>query len=87
MEARTEEIRRYKFDELKAEMSAEDALFTGTAAFVLGLTWIDYLRLKKHLELLPEFRVIYKTFATTHLRIVKVEQYKEFLEWRRSRTE
>ena len=80
-------IRRYKFDEIKAEMAEEDALFMGTAAFVIGTTWIDYLRLKKYLEVMPEFRVIYKTFATTKLRIVKIELYEEFLEWRKTRNE
>ncbi len=80
-------IRRYTFDEMKSEMAEEDALFMGTTAFVIGTTWIDYLRLKKYLELMPEFRVIYKTFATTKLRIVKLEQYEEFLEWRKNRNE
>lgn len=82
-----EKIHKYTFDELKEEMSEEDALFKGTAAFVLGTTWIDYQRLKKRLEEMPEFHVIYKTFSTQHLRIVKIDQYNEFLEWRRSRDE
>ena len=78
-----ENIRRYTFDELKAEMSEEDTLFSGTGAFVIGMTWIDYQRLKKQLEDMPEFRVIYKTFSTAHLRIVKKEQFEEFQRWRR----
>ena len=77
-----EKIRRYTFDELKEEMSEEDTLFSGTGAFVIGMTWIDYQRLKKQLEEMPEFRVIYKTFSTAHLRIVKKEQYEEFQKWR-----
>ena len=87
METIPEGIRRYKFEEMKAEMAEEDTLFMGTAAFVIGTTWIDYLRLKKYLEIMPEFRVIYKTFATTKLRIVKIELYEEFLEWRKTRNE
>ncbi len=87
METTPEKIRMYKFDEMKAEMAEEDALFMGTTAFVIGTTWIDYLRLKKYLELMPEFRVIYKTFATTHLRIVKVDQYEDFLLWRKNKAE
>jgi len=75
-----EGIRRYTFDELKAEMTEEDALFAGTAAFVISMNWIDYQRLKKHLSLIPEFRVVYNTFSTTYLRIVKLDQYNEFLE-------
>ena len=77
-----EKIRRYTFDELKEEMSEEDTLFSGTGAFVIGMTWIDYQRLKKQLEDMPEFRVIYKTFSTAHLRIVKKEQFEEFQRWR-----
>ena len=77
-----EKIHRYTFEELKAEMSEEDALFKGTAAFVLGTTWIDYQRLKKRLEEMLEFHTIYTTFSTQHLRIVKIEQYEAFLAWR-----
>jgi len=51
------------------------------------MNWIDYQRLKKHLSLIPEFRVVYKTFSTTHLRIVKKEQYDEYLVWRKNRVE
>ena len=87
MEINLEGIRRYTFDELKAEMAEEDALFSGTAAFVIGTTWIDYQGLKKHLEDGPEFRVIYKTFATTKLRIVKIDQWEEFVNWRKNRRE
>jgi len=83
----TSQIHRYTFDELKAEMSEEDALFKGTAAFVLGTTWIDYQRLKKLIKGMPEFHAIYTTFSTQHLRIVKIEQYEEFLTWRKNRVE
>ena len=82
MEMNLEKIYQYTFSELKEEMSEEDTLFKGTGAFVIGTTWLDYQRLKKQLEEMPEFHVIYKTFSTKHLRIVKVEQYEEFQEWR-----
>jgi len=87
MEARIDKIRKYTFEELKAEMAQEDVRFSGTAAFVIATTWLDYQRLKKMLEVMPEFRLIYKTFATTKLRIVKLDQWDEFLEWRRKRNE
>ena len=87
MEARIDKIRKYTFEELKAEMAQEDVQFSGTAAFVIATTWLDYQRLKKMLEVMPEFRLIYKTFATSKLRIVKLDQWDEFLEWRRKRNE
>jgi len=87
METLPEGVRKYTFDELKAEMAKEDVLFNGTAAFVIGTTWIDYQRLKKQLEVMPEFRLIYKTFATSKLRIVKIDQWDEFVKWRRNRDE
>jgi len=87
MEARTDQIRRYTFEELKKEMSEEDVMYAGTAAFVIATTWLDYLRLKKHLEVLPEFKLIYQTFSTTHLRIVKLDQWEEFVKWRKNRDE
>jgi len=78
-------VRKYSFEELKAEMSEEDALFMGTAAFVIATTWIDYLRLQKCLEAIPEYYVPYHTFATGKLRVVKEDQYLEFIEWREAR--
>lgn len=87
MEARIDQVRKYTFDELKAEMAEEDALFNGTAAFVIATTWLDYQRLKKMLEVMPEFRLIYKTFATSKLRIVKLDQWDEFVRWRTERNE
>jgi len=68
-------------------MREEDALFKGTAAFVLGCTWIDYQRLKKLMRGMPEFHSVYTTFSTSHLRIVKIEQYEEFQRWRDERRE
>ena len=82
-----DQIKKYTFEELKEEMAEEDTFFSGTGAFVIGMTWIDYQRLKKQLEDLPDFRVIYKTFSTAHLRIVKKEQFDEFQEWRREKHE
>jgi len=87
MEVKLEGVREYTFDELKKEMAEEDALFTGTGALVLGVTWIDFQRLKKKLEEMEEFRVIYATFSTAHLRIVKIDQYNAFQEWKKNRGE
>ena len=85
MENMSSEIRQYSFSELKKEMAEEDLMFNATAGITVGGTWIDLKRLIHRIECTPEFNVVYKTISTAHLRVVKVNEYEEFLEWKRQR--
>ena len=81
MEKKLEGYRRYTIPELKLE--DEDLQMLMTMGIVIGSTYLDLLSLKNWLERQPQFRVIYRTISTTHLRVVKKEDYEKYLIWRR----
>ena len=81
------QIRKYTFEELKSEMEEEDLLMNTTLGLVVGGTMLDLMRLKKRIGAMSEFKLVYHTLTTTHLRIVKVEEYEKFLEWKKERRE
>jgi len=78
-------IRKYTFDELKREMAEEDLLLNTTLGLVIGGTMLDLMRLKKRIGEMAEFKLVYNTLSTTHLRIVKVDEYEKFLEWKKEK--
>lgn len=75
-------VRKYTFEELKSEMEEEDLLMNTTLGLVVGGTMLDLMRLKKRIGAMAEFKLVYHTLTTAHLRIVKVEEYEKFLEWK-----
>jgi len=77
-----EGLRRYTFEELKREMAEEDLLMNITLGLVIGGTMIDLMRLKKQIDTMGEFKVVYHTLSTAHLAIVKKEEWRKYLEWR-----
>ena len=77
------ELRTYTIREL--ELADEDLQMTMTLGMVVGGTYLSLLKLKKLIEDNSEFRLVWKTFSSQHLRVVKVEQYEEFLEWKNNR--
>ncbi len=77
------EYRRYSIDELKIE--DEDLQILMTMGVVLSGTWLDLLSLKNYLRDRAEFRLIYNTISNNHLRVVKKDEYEEYLEWKNSK--
>jgi hypothetical protein len=77
------EYRKYSVDELK--LADEDLQMNLTMGMVICGTWIDLLRLKKYILELPDFRVNYNTISSTHLRIVKINEWDEYVEWKKQR--
>jgi len=78
-------IRKYTFDELKREMEEEDLLLNTTLGLVIGGTMLDLMRLKKRIAEMVEFKLVYNTLSTVKLRIVKVDEWEKFLEWKREK--
>lgn len=78
-------IRKYTFEELKREMEEEDLLLNTTIGLVIGGTMLDLMRLKKRLGAMAEFKLVYHTLTTAHLRIVKVEEWDRFVEWKKEK--
>lgn len=85
MEKFEDGIRKYTFDELKREMEEEDFLLNTTLGLIIGGTMLDLMRLKKRIGTMPEFKLVYNTLSTVKLRIVKVEEWEKFLEWKKEK--
>jgi hypothetical protein len=49
-------------------------------------TYLDLLRLKKYLAELPDFRVNYNTISSAHLRIVKIDDWDRYVEWKKGKS-
>lgn len=75
------EFRRYTIDELKLE--DEDLQMLMTMGLVVSGTYLDLLSLKNYLRDLTEFRVIFNTISTAHLRIVKIDEWEKYIEWKK----
>jgi len=78
-------IRKYTFEELKREMEEEDLLMNTTLGLIIGGTMLDLMRLKKRIGAMAEFKLVYNTLSTVKLRIVKVEEWEKFLEWKKEK--
>jgi len=81
-----EDLRKYTFEELKEEMAEQDLLMNTTLGLVIGGTMIDLMRLKKRIDSMYEFKLVYDTLSTAHLAIVKKEAWRKFIEWREDKT-
>ena len=77
------EYRRYTIDELKLE--DEDLQMLMTLGLTISGTYLDLLRLKNYLRDREEFEIIYNTISTAHLRVVKVNEWEEYLEWKKTK--
>ncbi len=75
------EYRRYTIDELKLE--DEDLKMMMTMGVVVSGTYLDLLSLKKNIRDNADFRLIYNTISSVHLRVVKVAEWEDYLEWKK----
>jgi len=83
MEKKIADLRRYTIEDL--EMKDDDLQMILTFGVTVSGTFLNLLKLKKVLDDLPEIKVIYPTFSTSHLRIVKKEYWEEYNQWRRKK--
>ena len=74
------EYKRFSISELK--LSDEDLQMNMTIGLIIGGTWLDLLSLKNYIGKLPGFKVVYNTISTSRLRVVKVEEFEEYLGWK-----
>ena len=72
--------RKYSINDLKLE--DEDLQMILTMGVTISGTWLDLLSLRNYIKRLEEFNLIYNTISNDHLRIVKVDEFEKFLEWR-----
>lgn len=77
------EYKKYSIDELK--LADEDLQMNLTMGVVICGTYLDLLSLKKYLGEIHGFKVIYNTISSTHLRVVKVDEWEEYLNWKKEK--
>ena len=73
-------LKRYSIKDL--EIADADLQAIMTLGITVSGTFLNLLKLKKELDKIPEIRVIFNTISPVKLRVVKHEQYEEFLQWR-----
>ena len=73
-------LKRYTIKDL--EIADADLQAIMTLGITVSGTFLNLLKLKKELDKIPEIRVIFNTISPVKLRVVKHEQYEEFLKWR-----
>ena len=76
--------KRYSIEELK--LADEDLQMNLTMGLIVGGTYLDLLSLKKSLVENPSFKVVYNTISSAHLRVVKVDEWEEYIEWKEKKT-
>ena len=72
--------RRYSIEELK--LADEDLQMNLTMGLIVGGTYLDLLSLKKSLMENPSFKVVYNTISSAHLRVVKIDEWDEYVKWK-----
>ena len=72
-----------KFTVKELQLEDADLMMNVTIGLVVSGTYLDVLRLKKQITEHPDFRVVYNTVSTSHLRVVKYDEYEDYLEWRK----
>lgn len=78
-----DQYKKYTINELK--LADEDLQMNLTMGMVISGTWLDLIRLKKNLTELTDFTIIYNTISSTHLRIVKVEEWEDYICWKKEK--
>ena len=66
------------------QLNDEDLQIPMTLAVVMSGTWLELLSLKNYFNKLKAFRVIYNTISSERLRIVNIEDYEAFQEWKKN---
>jgi len=78
-----EEVRTLSVEKINLE--AEDLQMIMTFGVTMSGSYHDLLSLKEYLVNDPRFKVIWKSISPVHLRVVKRDQWDEFMRWRETR--
>ena len=78
-----EEVRTLSVEEITLE--AEDLQMIMTFGVTMSGSYHDLLSLKEYLVNDSRFKVIWKSISPVHLRVVKRDQWDEFMRWRETR--
>lgn len=76
------EIRNLSIEEVRKKIEAEDLQMMMTFGVTMSGRMDDLIGLKEFLISDSRFNVIWKSISTSHLRVVKLEQWNEFQKWK-----
>lgn len=83
MDENVSQVEYKKLSIAELELQDEDLRVPMTMALIISGTWLDLMSLKNYFNKLQSFRIIYNTISTAHLRVVNVEDFERFQEWKR----
>jgi len=75
-------IRDLPIEEVREKIEAEDLQMIMTFGVTMSGRLDDLIGLKEFLDKDPRFKLIWKSISTSHLRVVKIEQWNEFQKWK-----
>jgi len=75
-------IRNLPIEEVREKIEAEDLQMIMTFGVTMSGRMDDLIALKEFLIGDHRFNVIWKSISTSHLRVVKLEQWNEFQKWK-----
>lgn len=80
----SEKLEYKKMSIAELQLNDEDLQIPMTLAVVISGTWLELMSLKNYVNKIQGFRVIYNTISSERLRIVNIEDYEQFLEWKKN---
>ena len=78
-------IKNLSLEEIKEKIEPEDLQMMVTLGITISGRYDELFSLKEFLIKDPRFKVIYKSLSSTHLRVVKINEFEEFEKWKESK--
>ena len=78
-------IKNLSLEEIKEKIEPEDLQMMVTLGITISGRYDELFSLKEFLIKDSRFKVIYKSLSSTHLRVVKINEFEEFEKWKESK--
>jgi len=78
-------VKNLPIEEVREKIEAEDLQMIMTFGVTMSGRLDDLISLKEFLDKDPRFKLIWKSISTSHLRVVKIEQWDEFQKWKKEK--
>ena len=72
-------------EEIKEKIEPEDLQMMVTLGITISGRYDELFSLKEFLIKDSRYKVIYKSISSTHLRVVKINEFEEFEKWKKSK--
>ena len=78
-------IKNLSLEEIKEKIEPEDLQMMVTLGITISGRYDELFSLKEFLIKDSRYKVIYKSISSTHLRVVKINEFEEFEKWKKSK--